>query len=192
MKKKKLLTVGLAFALTLACVPTFAGCEQAAEDFIILALNGFQKAPEPTVKEGRFHFSVTCEVGGAIKTISSVYVCEFKEAGLWLDGSYVEWHSYIEDSEIATLPPDYNENLIALETNEDGTIYLDLCIQPGYFMAEPSWKDRECVPYIYIKYNEVAAETMGTYGTQDVEVLESYGVKLIGYEYDAPIENTYK
>ena len=110
MKKKRVLTVGLAFLL--ACVPMLVGCEQMAEDALIFALNGFQKAAEPTVKEGKFHFSVTYEVGGEVKTISSVYVCKFKEAGLWLDGDYVTWESYIEDSELAALPPENNENLM--------------------------------------------------------------------------------
>ena len=188
--KKKWLAVSL--ACMLACVPMFAGCEQQLEDGLIFALNGFQKAPEPTVKEGRFDFSVTYEQGGEVKTISSVYVCKFKEAGLWLDGSYVEWESYIEDSEIATLPPEYNENLIILETNEDGTIYLDLGLRSGYFMAEPGWKDVDIEPYIYISFNDEVVEEKGTYGTADVEVLESYGVKLISYEYAAPIENIYE
>lgn len=190
MKKRKLLT--LCMALMVACTPMFAGCEQKFEDALIFALNGFQKAPEPTVKEGRFNFSVTYELGGEVKTMSSVYVCKFKAAGLWLSGAYVEWESYIEDPAIATLPPENNENLIILETNEDGTIYLDLVLRPGYFMAEPSWKDRGGEPYIYIKYNESAAELKGTYGSEDIEVLESYGVKLISYEYAAPIENIYK
>ena len=188
--RKKLLTADL--ACLLACVPMFAGCEQKMEDALIFALNGFQKAPEPTVKEGRFNFSVTYEQGGAVKTIAGVYVCKFQEAGLWLDGSYVTWDDYIEDSEIANFPPENNENLIILETNEDGTIYLDLALVSGYFMADPSWKDRECEPYIYIDFNEETTEVKGTYGTSDIAVLESYGVKLISYEYAPPIENTYK
>ena len=188
--RKKLLTAGL--ACLLACVPMFAGCEQKMEDALIFALNGFQKAPEPTVKEGRFNFSVTYEQGGAVKTIAGVYVCKFQEAGLWLDGAYVEWESYIEDSEIADFAFEYNQNLIILETNDDGTIYLDLALKPGYFMAEPSWKDRGGEPYIYINFNEEATEVKGTYGTSDIAVLESYGVRLISYEYAAPIENEYK
>ena len=190
MKGKKLLTAGL--ACILACVPMFAGCEQKMEDALIFALNGFQKAPEPTVREGKFNFSVTYEIGGGVETISGVYVCKFKEAGLWLDGSYVEWDSYIEDRELATRPPENNENIIIVETNDEGTIFLDLCLNAGYFMSEPSWKDRECTPYFYIKYNEAAVEEKGTYGSENTEVLASYGVKLISYAYDAPIENIYK
>ena len=134
---------------------------------------------------------MTYEVGGEVKTISSVFVCKFQEAGLWLDGSYVEWQSYIEDRELATLPPENNENVMIVDTNEDGTIYLDLRLHAGYFMFEPSWSDRECTPYLYMIYNETAAAEKGTYGTESSEVVESYGVKLLGYEYASPIENRY-
>ena len=190
MKRKNLLTLGLTFMLV--CMPMFTGCEQRMEDFIIAALSGFQKAPEPSIREGKFDFSVTYEVGGGVKTISGVYVCKFKEAGQWLDGPYIEWEGYIENQEIATLPPEYNENLIIVETNDDGTIYLDLMLQPGYFMSEPSWKDRTIKPYVYIKYNDIAKEEKGTYGSEDIAVLESYGVKIVSYDYASPIENIYK
>lgn len=189
MRNKKLLAAGL--ACVLACVPMFAGCEQKAEDFMILALHGFQKAPEPSVKEGRFNFSVTYEVGGEEKTISSVYVCKYVESTLWLDGWGITWESYIEDTEIATLPPENNENLIIVETNDDGTIYLDLKLNPGYFMSQPGEGHRKSEPYMYIDYKESVWEEKGTYGSEDLEVLATYGVQIISYEYDAPIENSY-
>lgn len=175
----------------LACTPMFAGCEQKMEDALIFALNGFQKAPVPTVKEGKFNFSVTYEVGGEEKTISSIYVCKYVESTQWLDGWRVTWESYIEDPEIATLPPENNENLIIVETNDDGTIYLDLKLSPGYFMSEPGEEHRKSEPYMYIDYKESAWEEKGTYGSEDLEVLASYGVRIISYEYDAPIENSY-
>ena len=57
MKNKKLLTAGV--ALMLACAPVFAGCEQTLENVLIGVMTGFQKAPDPTIKEGRFNFSIT-------------------------------------------------------------------------------------------------------------------------------------
>ena len=62
MKNKKLFAI---VALTLAFIPTFTACEKTFEDVLIGVLTGFQKAPDPTVKEGAFDFSVTYEVGGA-------------------------------------------------------------------------------------------------------------------------------
>ena len=40
--------------------------------------------------------------------------------------------------------------------------------------------------------NDEMAERLNTYEESDPAILESYGVKLISYECDSPIENTYK
>ena len=77
--------------LTLACTTALVGC---------------RKAPVPSVKEGRFDFSVTFEVDGVVETISSVYVCEYEESGMGLSGWYINWNSYVEDSAIEALYPD--------------------------------------------------------------------------------------
>jgi hypothetical protein len=188
MKKKKLLTLGVAFMLV--CAPILTGCEQTLENILIGVLTGFEKAPDPTIKEGKFNFSVTYEAGGEVQTISSVFVCEFEESGMSLGGWYIHWNSYIEDYD--KYPFKENTHDIIVETNEDGTIYLELNLNSAYFMAEPGYSDVECQPHLFILYNEEAAERFGAYGDDSVEVLESYGVKLISYEYDAPLENIYE
>ena len=38
----------------------------------------------------------------------------------------------------------------------------------------------------------VTYEELGEWWSEDVSVLESYGVRIISYEYEAPIENIYK
>lgn len=160
---------------------------------LTLSLIGCEKAPEPSVKEGKFNFSVTYEVDGEVKTISSVYVCTFVESGSLYDGFYVEWDSYIEDSEIEELFPDYHHNCIVVKTNEYGTIYLDLNLYPEYFMSEPGYDgSRRHEPILFIEYNDDKVEEVGTYGTEDLIVLESYGVKIISFVYDDPIENIFE
>ncbi|MBO5736257.1 MAG: hypothetical protein J6S04_00475 [Clostridia bacterium] len=190
MKNKKLLAT---LALVLAFIPTFTACEAALEDVLIGVLTGFRKAPDPTIKEGEFNFSVTYELDGEQKTISSVYVCEFEESGMLMDGWYITWNAYVEDSEIEALFHDesYNGGIL-IGTNEYGKVYLDLSLDAGYLMAEPGSGHREYNPSIFIQYNEEMAEKLNTYGESDPAILESYGVKLISYECDAPIENTYK
>ena len=190
MKNKKLLAVSM--ALLLAVTPTFTGCEEQLSEFLVGVLTGFEKAPDPTIKAGRFNFSVTYEVDGEVKTISSVYVCEFKESGMLLGGWYISWNAYIEDPEVQALFQDedmYTDMIV--ETNEDGTIYLDLMLNPEYFMNEPGYTRGECRPYMYIKYNEEVSNEKDSYGEDDVEILESYGVKILSYEYDPPLENIY-
>ena len=159
---------------------------------LLITLAGCGKAPDPTIKEGRFDFSVTYEMGGEVKTLSSVYVCEFEESGMLLDGWYITWNAYVEDSEIEALFHDESYyGGIMIGTNEYGTVYLNLTLDAGYLMAEPGSEDREYKPYVFIRYNEEKAEELNTYGESDPAILETYGVKLISYECDAPIQNTY-
>ena len=159
---------------------------------LLVGLIGCGKVKEPTVKEGKFNFSITYEAGGEEKTISSVFVCKFVEAGKTYDGYYVTWDSYVEDSEIENSYPEFNYGCIVVETNEDGTIYLDLTLHAEYFMSEPGYDGmRDFKPYVFIKYNDAVAEEKG-YGNEDPEVLETYGVKIISYQCDDPIVNEYK
>ena len=173
MKKRLACTV-----LAVALVSTFTAC---------------YKPPDPTVKEGAFDFSITYEIGGTQETISSVYVCEFQESRMLMDGWYITWNAYIEDSEIEALVNDESYyGGILIGTNEYGNVYLDLSLDAGYLMAEPGKAHREYKPSIFIRYNEETAEKLDTYEESEPAILESYGVKLISYECDAPIENTYK
>jgi hypothetical protein len=150
-------------------------------------------APDPQIKEGRFDFSIVYEIDGEVTTLSSVYVCEFVESGWLMGGWYIDWNAYVEDAEIEALFHDESYyGGIMIGNNEDGTIYLDLCLDPGYFMSEPGGEDRKHEPYLFIMYTEEAAERIGTYGDTDVAILESYGAKLISYEYASPIENIYE
>ena len=149
-------------------------------------------APEPRIKEGRFNFSITYEVGGEQETISSAFICKFKEAGRSFGGYYISWDSYIEDREIEALFSEDYYNCIVIEANDEGVIYLDLRLHAEYFMAEPAYKGvTDFKPYVFIKYHEEFVEEKG-YGNEDPEVLAKYGVRIVSYESDAPVENLYK
>ena len=197
MKRKKLLIVGL--ALTMALTPSLAGCEQKAEDFILSALHGFQK-PVPAVKEGRFNFSITYEVDGNPETVSSVFVCEFVKIGYALDGVHREWNSYIEDAEL-TNQLEQTRGYLLLKTCDDGEIYLDINLSAKYFMADPHYHDSNentddsvsgISPRLFIEYSQTKGEELGIWWNDDASVLESYGVKVISYEYDEPVQNSYE
>ena len=195
MKNKKLFA---ALALALAFTPTLTACEETLEDVLIGVLTGFQKGPDPSVKEGSFDFSVTYEVDGDVATVSSVYVCEFEESGWGLDGWYINWNEYIEDSELATRL-ESTRGYLLLKTIDDGEIYLDLNLSARYFMLDPRFEDHANTdepivirPRLLIEYSEAKYDEIGESYSEDAAVLEGYGVKIISYEYDAPIENTYK
>ena len=166
----------------------------------MMTASGCGKALTPTVKEGRFNFSVTYEVDGVPETVSGVFACEFIDIVFALDGSYIEWNSYIEDAELANRL-EKNRGFLLLKTTDDGDIYLDFNLSAKYFMADPNFhgfnentgEGNSCIsPRLFIEYNETKGEELGEWWSEDVSVLESYGVKIISYEYDAPIENIYK
>lgn len=142
------------------------------------------KVPIPEIKEGRFDFSVTCEINGEEKTFSGVYVCKYDGAYKTLAGEGVDWEGYIENSD--------ENGIISIQTNEDGVIYIDLYFVPEYFMGDP---DAICydvpVPVLYIVYHSDDPD-VSSY-ENDPDILETnYGVKLISYKYADPIENTFK
>ena len=188
MNKKKLAAASLALILTIT--PTFTGCEQTFENLLIGVLTGFEKAPDPTIKEENFDFSVTYEVDGQVETLSGVFECSLKESGMNWDGWYISWTENIAANEW-TDRLEENRFSILLKTTDDGAIYLDFNLHAEYLMCEPNSPVESMEPTVYIVYSESKAEELQTYVEYDAEVLEGYGVKLISYDYAAPIENTY-
>jgi hypothetical protein len=142
------------------------------------------KVPLPEIKEGRFNFSVDYKINGEVKTYSGVYVCKYVGAYKTLLGEGVDWEGYIENND--------ENGIIPIHTNEDGVIYIDLYFVPEYFMGDP---DAICydvpVPVLYMVYH--SDDPYVSSYENDPEILETnYGVKLISYKYDDPIENTFK
>ena len=167
MKKLK---VAICIVLVTMVLSLYSGC--------------LAKVPIPEIKEGRFEFSVTCEINGEEKTYSGVYVCKYDGAYKTLVGKGVDWEGYIANSD--------DNGIIPIQTNDDGVIYIDLYFVPEYFMGDP---DAICydvpAPVLYIVYHSDNPDEASY--ENDPEILETnYGVKLISYKYADPIENTFK
>ena len=181
MQNKKALASVL---ITLAMMTTMTGCG----------------TPTPTIKEGEFHFSVTYALDGEQETVSGVFVCEFVKVVRAMDGAYLEWNAYIEDGQLANRLEE-NRGYLLLKTCDDGAIYLDFDLSAKYFMSDPSFGNAnantdapmtDISPRLFMEYSEAKGEELGVWYSEDVSVLESYGAKIISYEYDVPIENIYK
>ena len=175
--------IWLAIIISILVIPMFTACNE---------------APEPTVKEGRFNFSVTYEVDGEVTTVSSAYVCELEDSGWEIGGWYISWNEYIEDSELANRLKQTRGYLL-LKTVDDGEIFLDFNLSAGYFMSEPNSNNENMdgsteslKPRLFIDYSEAKYEEIGLSYEDDEAVLEGYGVRIISFEYDPPINNTYK
>ena len=142
------------------------------------------RVPIPEVKEGRFEFSVTCEINGEEKIFSGVYVCKYDGAYKTLVGEGVDWEGYIENSD--------DNGIIPIQTNDDGVIYIDLYFVPEYFMSDPDAILFDVpAPALVMVYHSDDPE-VSSYET-DAEILATnYDVKIISYKYANPIENTFK
>lgn len=150
----------------------------------MLASCGVQ-VPRPEIKTGEFNFSVTYELNGKTSTISGVYVCEYNGTKWALDGgSHRDWKGYIKDNKM-------NMDVEIGTTDDGGTIVIDLGLYPDYFMGEDVSGGLDApAPQLTISYPYDEVGGVQIIPTEEIE--EIYGAKIISFEYDAPIENTFK
>ena len=141
--------------------------------------------PRPEIKEAKFNYSVTYELNGETKTVSGVYVCEYDGTSWALDGGYTrDWKGYIEGGTD-------NDEVIIGTTNDGGTIILSLTLHPAYFMGE-DYGATYFVPEPYLQINYPLEEGDGFSFERDEKVIEeNYGAKIVSYEYDEPIANSF-
>ena len=144
--------------------------------------------PRPEVKEGRFNLSITYEIGGKVDTLSVVYVCEFDGTSWALDSGYSsrDWIGCAEGN----YEGDYNSAIVGT-TEDGGDIILFFGVYPEYFMGDPEIGDSGIPePSIYIVYPE-DENGASSFVTEKEELKEVYGISIISYEYDEPIENSF-
>lgn len=175
MKNKKHITIVIAVGVIIGIV---------AAALIAASFTGaFVSVPRPEIKEGEFNFALTCEVDGEMKKIEGTYVCKYEGASRALDGVGRDWKGYITDHEDST---SYD-----IKTTDEGTIKVDLDICAEFFMSDPNYQnmkssdDPKPEPYVYIKSGDPANEVT-------FDLYEGDDVKIVSFEYDAPIENIYK
>ena len=141
--------------------------------------------PRPEVEEGNFNFSITYEINGKVDTLSAVYMCEFDGVSWSVEGGYGrDWKAHTEGDYEGD---DYSA--IIGTTEDGGDIVLFFGIYPEYFMNDSTGDRGAPEPSLYISYTLDVDE----YGlvSDPLEVEEIYGAKIISYEYDAPIVNTF-
>lgn len=149
--------------------------------FIISTIFSFFEIVErPKIKTGEFDFSLVYEIDGEIKDIKGTYVCEFGGIDRSFDGASRYWRGYIKDHDGSTC--------YILKTIDKGDVKVELDFSADYFMSDPDFIDAYDImpePYIYITSGDAA--TTGEY----FELYEGDAIKIISFEYDPPIENTY-
>lgn len=143
--------------------------------------------PRPEIKNGEFDFLVTYEYKGETKTVSGVYVCKYAGTSWALDGgSHRDWEGYIKGGEI--------EEQTVLDTYEDGDeLILVIELAPEYFMGD-YYEELygKPVPYVMIADYTDYGDYEGLGFIHEPEAVEAIcGARIISYEYDEPIVNTF-
>jgi hypothetical protein len=139
--------------------------------------------PRPKVREGEFDFTVTYEYNGEIKSVSGVYVCAYNGMGWALDGGYYrDWTGYIQGGN--------TDDYVTIDTVDGDEIILVLNLVPDYFMDDYNMELYDVpAPYIQIKsYSEDGGMSV-IYDPNEVK--ELCGARIISYEYDAPVQNSF-
>ena len=136
-------------------------------------------AKKPTVTHGEFGFSITYELDGERITINDVYSAHYDR-----NGGYNDSKSRIYEGKIGGL--DEGETRYTVKDDADGRIVILTKLYADYLMGDPEYDyfdDKPFEPRIYY-YDEYETEF------HDEETLAEHGVKLISFEYPAPIENS--
>ena len=113
-------------------------------------------------------------------------MCEYDGTSWSLDGGYGrDWKARTEgDYEGETY------SAIIGTTDDGGDIILFFGIYPEYFMNDSTADRGAPEPSVYISYPENEHGEIGLVN-DPAEVEELYGAKIISYEYDEPIENSF-
>ena len=145
------------------------------------------RLPVPSVEKAELEFSITYEIDGEIKTYTGIYVCEFVGVHKSLYGESRDWKGYVKDN------PDGEYSMIAIATNEQGIIYVDLGFHAEYFMADPQYAEYEApVPQLYIIYHTDELDVTSSDHEDYLDFYEAFGVRIISYDFPEPIENEYE
>ena len=148
---------------------------------------GFEGAPK--IKKGNFDFSITYEEWGETKTVSGVFVCKYAGRSFTLEGGDFtrSWKGHFEGIE---LTDEYNAAVLIKTTDDGGKIFLDLSLSAAHMMGEPYLADTVIEPSFFLVYSN-EDNTSSWFGGDANDVEEKYGLKIVDYQYDPPIENSF-
>ena len=136
-------------------------------------------AKKPTTTEGEFLFSITYELDGETVTINDVYRARFVK-----NDGFANTKSRMYVGEIGNRGE--NNTIYILKEDENTCVELRTNFYPDYLMGDPEYDyfdEKAFEPQIY--YYDAEEQEYS-----DEETLLAQGIKLIGFEYPTPIENS--
>jgi hypothetical protein len=155
---------------------------------MVLFVYFFGENPEkPEIRYGEFDYSLVYELNGETKTINDTLVCEYDGISYNLDGKSVAWKSYIKGTK-------EQDNYVIFE-NDEYRLYIYVPSDARYYMDDPVYElyglDADVGPwFVYEHVNDGAEVEYQMYSVEEYE--EKFGAKIVSWEIEDPIENTYK
>ena len=165
MKNKKLFVHVIILAVAILAIAAYS------------VISGIAK--KPAVTEGAFPFSITYQLDGQTVTINEVYKARYVR-----NGGYADTKSRVYVGEIGDMGED--NTVYTLKKSANTRVELWTHFYPDYLMGDAKYDyfdDKAFEPIIYY-YDSAENEY------SDEETLAEQGVRLISFEYPAPIENT--
>jgi hypothetical protein len=185
---KKMLMIAVITVLTnaflFAALPFILGGISGGFQFYRVFFKGFivPKMPKPKITYGEFTFTFVYEVNGEEKVVEDVLICKYDGVKWAGDFSYSRryWkHSFKSG----------NIRLTLLQIDEINEIYYIIPSSAGSQMGDGEpWTG-------YVPKDawlaEIDYEIRG-YHVSEEELLNKYGIRIISWEIDPPIKNTFK
>ena len=149
-----------------------------------------EKPAKPAIALAEFPFQIEYSINGECFVVSDVYVCEF--VGFEVSASTMKnvrsWKGYLKSN-----PDEETLSILEKQWYDDGIeCYLNIYItlgDPKYYMGDPVYS-RKDVPSP--KFHGHYAENGQTKYLDFEETRKEYGLKIISFEFSAPIQNTFE
>ena len=200
--RKKVTIVAIVFVLV--CIVGFL---IVASPWILLAVGLYLSPapPKPEITYGEFDFKLVYKIDGEIRTIEDTIICEFD--GFNIDegrGKTRRWKDDFKNKQNNELyawrveqieNPGFNEykggrkpdyNYIVLKNIDNYKVLLSVGTA-NYFMGEPDYKRMESIEPSVSVYDKNTC-----YFIEPENFLKAHDFKIISWECDEPIENTFK
>ena len=155
---------------------------------IVLLAYFFGENPEkPEIKYGEFDYSIVYEINGETKTINDTLVCEYDGISYNLDGKSLKWKTYIKGTKD-------QDNYLIFE-NDEYKLYIYLPADARYYMDDPNYEiyelDDDIEPWFVYEYvSDGLDKEYQMFSAEEYE--EKFGAKILSWEIEEPIENSYK
>jgi hypothetical protein len=162
---------------------------------IIFIFLGCQYNREPQIQDGEFSIYLEYEIDGNIYVIDDIVVCRyngFDTTSCRPIRTYSDSLKYKSSLTLVTFEENTESKLTSGRINEKASIRLNVG-NGGYYLGDPDRKDMG--PYIaYFESYKTEPKVTHNYVTKltNKQLEEIFGIKIIRFEFDAQIENTFE